>query len=454
MPGLTVNVRAFGAVPDDGRDDTAAVQRALNSLSAGQWLVFPAGTYQHDSRLVVATAGVVLWSEGATLHATNPFDQAIELAADGAAIYNFTLTAVTGERLYAPWHSRIAIHGGLDRGTPLRDNVIQGNRIVNGGARGTALANSASSAGIYVDYADNFLVAGNEVRRSLSDGIHITGGARNGRVLFNTVRESGDDLIGVVSYLGDGDWTSETAARLTGTLAGKRDRQLVRDVLVAHNDVSGNYWGRGITVVGGADITVSNNRISQTAIGAGILLARDASFVTWGVNNVLLQDNTISQVQTLPPAYTPLGWDASVERTGHGAVEIYGFVFDDERAFADLVDATAMQNIRITRTTVTDAWASGVRVGVGTGVTEVLGGIDADGRPVTRQFTAGAMRRIELSSIAMSATATPALQILASTTSTDNIYCEGLTADARAATDAACGGARPVVSGTTQSCLR
>ncbi len=447
-------MRSFGAVPDDGRDDTAAIQLALNSLTAGQWLVFPAGTYLHNSRLVVATTGVVLWSEGATLQATNPFDQAVELAANGVSIYNFTLTAVTGERLYAPWHSRIAIYGGIARGTPLRDNVIQGNRIINGGAPGTALANSSSSSAIYVEYADNFLVAGNEVRRSLSDGIHITGGARNGRVLFNTVRESGDDLIGLVSYMGDGDWTSETAARLTGTLSAKRDQQLVRDVLVAHNDVSGNYWGRGITVVGGADITISDNRVSLTAIGAGILLARDASFVTWGVNNVLVQDNTISQVQTLPPAYTPLNWDTSVQRTGHGAVEIHAFVFDDERAFADLAEATAVQNIRITRTTVTDAWAAGLRVGVGAGVPEALEGSDAAGRTFSRTFTGDNVGRIELSAITMSGTASPAVEVLARTTNTDNVYCEGLIEGGRATTGAACGGARPVVTGSTRSCLR
>lgn len=453
-PASTVDVRNFGAVPDDGRDDTAAIQSALNSLTAGQWLVFPAGTYQHNARLVISTARVVLWSEGATLLATNPSDQAVVLAADGAAIYNFTLTAVTADRLYAPWQARVALHGGLERGAPLRDNVIQGNRIVNGGAPGSATANSASSAGIYVEYADNFLVAGNEVRRSLSDGIHITGGARNGRVLFNTVRESGDDLIGLVSYMGDGDWTTETAAHLTGTLAAKRDRQLVREVLVAHNDVSGNYFGRGITVVGGADITISDNRVSQTAIGAGILLARDASFVTWGVNNLVVRDNIISQVQTLPPAYTPVGWDTSVQRTGHGAVEIYGFVFEDERAFADLVDATAMQNISIARTTVTSAWAAGVRVGVGSGVTETLNGSDSAGRPLARLLTGGAVRRVELSNLTMTGTATPALEILARTTAADNVFCEGLTDGGRAVTDAACGGARPLVTGTTQTCVR
>ena len=449
-----MDVRTFGAIPDDGRDDTAAIQAALDSLTAGPWLVFPAGSYQHNSQLVVRTARVVMWSDGATLHATNPDSQAVVLAADGASIYNFTLTAVTAERLYAPWQSRIAVYDAAARSTPLRDNVIQGNRVINAGARGSATANSASSSGIYVEFADNFLVAGNEVRRSLSDGIHITGGARNGRVIFNTVRESGDDLIGLVSYLGNGDWTSETAARLTGTLAAKRDRTLVREVLVAHNDVSGNYWGRGITVVGGADITISDNRIAQTVIGAGILLARDASFVTWGVNNVLVQDNTVSQVQTTAPAYTPVDWDSSVERTGHGAVELYSFVFDDERAFADLADATAVQNIRIARTTVTEAWGAGVRLGVGTGEQETLMGDNDNGVPVVRTFSGGAVRRIDLTTIAMTATASPALQILARTTSTDNVFCEGLTEGGRAISSAACGGSRPAVTGTAQSCGR
>lgn len=449
-----VDVRTFGAMPDDGRDDTAAIQAALNALTPGQWLVFAAGTYQHNARLQVRTARVVLWSDGATLHATNPEDQAVVLGADGAAIYNFTLTAVTGDRLYAPWHARIAIFDSAARGAPLRDNVIQGNRIVHAGERGSATANSASSAGIYVEFADNFLVASNEVRRSLSDGIHITGGARNGRVIFNTVRETGDDLIGLVSYLGDGDWTTESAARLTGTLTSKRDRTLVREVLVAHNDVAGNYWGRGITVVGGADITVSDNRIAQTTIGAGILLARDASFVTWGLNNVLVQDNTISQVQTTAPAYTPLNWDTTLQRTGHGAVEVHSFVFNDERAFADLTEAVAVQNIRVARSTITEAWAAGVRVGVGAGVTEMLEGTDQNGQLVNRLFSGGAVRRIDLSALAMVGTASPALEVLALTTAADNVYCEGLTESGRAVTSAACGGNRPVVTGTAQVCSR
>ena len=453
-PATVVDVRSWGAVPDDGLDDTAALQRALDAATAGQWLVFPAGVYQHNARLVVHTPGVVLWSEGATLHASNPDDQAVLLSADGAAIYNFTLTAVTTDRLLAPWHSRIAVVDLQPRSTPLLGNVVQGNRVINASAPGTAGANSASSAGIYVDFADGFLVAGNEVRRTLADGIHITGGARNGRVLFNTVRETGDDLIGLVSYMADGDWINNTAAALNAGLATGRERQLVRNVLVAHNDVSGNYWGRGIAVVGGADITLSNNRIAQTTLAAGILLARDASFISWGLNNVLVQDNQISQVQTTTPAYTPAGWDTTAARTGHGAVEVHSFVFDDERALTSLLDATSVQNIRIANSTITDAFAAGVRIGVGTGESELMIGTDGDGRVVSRAMAGGVVRRIDLTSLSLSGTASPALEVLAQTTSADNVFCEGLTGGGQPLTAAACGGARPVVTGAALSCNR
>lgn len=39
------------------------------------------------------------------------------------------------------------------------------------------------------------------VRRSLSDGIHVTQGSRNGRIINNQVLETGDDMIAIVSYM-------------------------------------------------------------------------------------------------------------------------------------------------------------------------------------------------------------------------------------------------------------
>lgn len=452
MPANAVDVRNFGARPDDKRDDTKAIQAALDSLAPGQWLVFPPGTYRHNARLTMRRPGTVMWGEGATLHATNPRDQAVMLAADGVGIYNFTMTAVTDVRLSAPWQARIAVFDRVERVAPLRDVVIRGNHIVNAGAPGTATANGAASAGIFVYRADGFLVAENEVRRTLSDGIHITAGSRNGRVLYNTVRETGDDMIAMVSYLSTGDWVNEDPARLAATFAAARDQQLVRNVLVAHNDVAGQYWGRGISVVGGADITIRANRIARTTVGAGVLVAREASYTTWGARNVRVEDNAISQVQTQAPAYTPTGWTQSAFRTGHAGIEIHAFVFDEERKYPDLLAALSVEDVRVAGNTITDTGANGIRVGEGTGATGLMTGTDALGNPVSRAYGGGVVGRIDLSASSMSRTAAKALSIKSRPTAQENVYCEALISSGVALTDPNCFGLRPAVTGAALSC--
>ncbi|HYS15119.1 MAG TPA: glycosyl hydrolase family 28-related protein, partial [Burkholderiaceae bacterium] len=80
MPTRPARVRSvadFGAIGNDSVDDTDAIQRALNSLAPGEWLVFPPGRYVHSKSLHMQVANTVMWGEGATLHASNPSDQAI-----------------------------------------------------------------------------------------------------------------------------------------------------------------------------------------------------------------------------------------------------------------------------------------------------------------------------------------------------------------------------------------
>jgi parallel beta-helix repeat protein len=444
-----VSVRDFGALPDDDLDDTAAIQKALDALAPNQWLVFPAGRYLHNKRLNVRTRGAVLWSDGATLHATNPDDQAVLLSADGASIYNFTLTAKTLERKTAPWQSRIAVFDRVERAAPLMGNVIQGNRIIESGPVGSEGANSASSAAIFLYRAQNFLVAGNEVRRSLADGIHLTAGTRDGRVLKNTVRETGDDMIAMVSYLGTGDWTTADLARSIADATTGRDLQLVRNVLVDGNDVSGNYWGRGITVVGGADITIRNNTIARTAMAAGILLAREASYTTWGVGNVLIEDNKIADIETTAPSYTPASWTSGAFRTGHGAIEVHAMLLDDEASSATLAPLLAIRDVRFARNTVRGAGYDGVRIGMGSGLAGMLNGTGAGGLPKVRAYYGGRTERIELNTLALDRVSGNALRLRSAPA---DAACSGVTVNGSPLPEGTCTGKAPVVTGTVLAC--
>jgi hypothetical protein len=423
VPAGALNVRDFGARGDGRSDDTQPLRRALAALAPGQWLLFPPGQYVHSARLVVAAPRVTLHGYGATLHATAPGDQALLIQADGVRVLGFTLTAVTDRRRDAPWESRIAVwrHG---RGLPALDRIeIRDNRIVESGEAGSALANSSSSAAIFVHNARHFVVAGNLVRRSLADAIHVTGGSRHGRVIGNTVRDSGDDMVAVVSYLG-----SDFDPGVPMTLRGWNDRreaELVRDILIADNDLSGQYWGRGISVVGGEDVTIAANAIDATTHAAAVYIARETSFNTFGVRNVRVQGNRITRVQTEPPAYDALPWPQRGRRTGHGAVQLVAQRTAAELRQPLLREALTVREVAIEGNDIDRSATTGI------GLTQAVD------RVALRH---NALRRITGDAIALRGAEAVAL------------HCRGNTRDGRALTHPRCG-AEPVrVSGAAQGC--
>ncbi|HSH96467.1 MAG TPA: glycosyl hydrolase family 28-related protein, partial [Roseimicrobium sp.] len=51
-PDAVINVKDYGALPDDGKDDTAAIQKAITeNVGTGRTIYFPAGTYQVSDTL-------------------------------------------------------------------------------------------------------------------------------------------------------------------------------------------------------------------------------------------------------------------------------------------------------------------------------------------------------------------------------------------------------------------
>src|SRR5580692_10970508 len=69
VPSVPKSAKTFTG--STGSDETAAIQQALNGLQTGDWLVFPAGTYNISQHLTVLTSGVTLFGAGATIHSSN-----------------------------------------------------------------------------------------------------------------------------------------------------------------------------------------------------------------------------------------------------------------------------------------------------------------------------------------------------------------------------------------------
>ena len=442
LPEDAVAVRQFGARGDGRSDDTAAIQRACDALAPGQWLVFEPGIYLHAMRLVLARRGVTLFGHGATLHATNADDQALLIQADGVRVIGFTMTALTDRRRDAPWQSRIAVWRHGEDLPALVDIDIRDNRIVDSGPAGSARANSSSSAAIFVHNARRFVIAGNTVRRSLADAIHVTGGARAGRIVGNTVRESGDDMVAIVSYLGRGVAGAEPPAQMASDLARRRRTQLVRDVVIADNDLAGQYWGRGISVVGGEDITIVGNTIDATTHAAGIYIACETSYSTFGVRNVLIAGNRITRVQTTSPAYSVLDAERRGKRTGHAAVEIVAHVYEDEARHAELRDALTIRSVAVEDNVIEDVAGAGIRIGDGWGERGVEGG---------RAYRGAAIHAIALRGNRMGALRGKPIEVLNAADPALELECAANTVDGRPTMSPACGTARLDIKGSTQA---
>ncbi|HEU0199089.1 MAG TPA: right-handed parallel beta-helix repeat-containing protein [Burkholderiaceae bacterium] len=428
MPTKPSNARTlaqFGILPSDTKDQGAAIQAAMDALKPGEWLVFPAGKYLHARSLRLKVANTTLWSDGATLVATNPADTALALQADGTSAYGFRLHTVTDTRRSGMFMHRLLV-------TPLgsarvRNVTLRRNIIENGGAPGTSLANGSSATGIFVYHADNFLIAENTVKRSLADAIHMTSGSINGRVILNTVRENGDDMIASVSYMGPQGVSATTLASNLSTLLAER---LNKNILITRNDVSGQYWGRGITVVGGQDITIQNNKIANTTHGAGVLLAREASYTSFGVHNIVVRNNDIQHVQTTDAAYAANGRSTTPTRTGHGGIEIQSYASAEETAHSTIGPAIRVDRILVENNTVNDTLADGIRVGPGGGQAGLIGLVNN-----------------QLSKIGKSA-----LNLMDSGTTSFNVFCSGNKDDGNATSHNYCMGSKPAVTGASLTC--
>jgi hypothetical protein len=285
-----VQLDDFGAQGDGVTDDGEAIARALQALEGGGTLVFtPGKTYLKSDLVRVGRAGIKLWGYGAVLYSVVSDEQLEEQGGARVALHlDAPETAVYGLTLVSNMRTRVDAHPNLS-GIWLSssDQEIIDNRL--------------EYVNIFVREATRFSIARNVVYRSTFDGIHITTDSSFGKIVGNVVRQTGDDMIAVVSYgLGEPN---------------------VGPVLIEDNDVSDQYWGRGIAVVGGHDVEIRNNRVSRTPFGAGILIHSETSYESSNVRNVMVESNQISDVQTLAPSYNPAG---NTSRAGHGAIDVYG----------------------------------------------------------------------------------------------------------------------------------
>jgi pectate lyase-like protein len=299
-----VYVKDFGAKGDGVTDDSAAINKAIQSLSRGGTVVFEEGrTYLKRKKIVVDKPGVRLWGYGATIfayitkkeisahqrdHARQEAQVSIQLLAPKTGVYGLTIVSnmrvrITGTAGTAGIHMAADDQQAIDNRF---EYTLNGVRV-----RG---AKSAK----------NFVIARNVAYRTTADAFTVMANSWDGRILCNVVRENGDDMVSVLDF-------------------GLGEPDALARVLVEGNDLGSTYWGRGIAVHGGRDVTIRNNSIAATTHAAGILIrgGKD-SYKMANVRNVVVENNKIAEVQTTEPGYNPVpNW----KRTKQAAIDIRGY---------------------------------------------------------------------------------------------------------------------------------
>ena len=257
-PSGGVSILAFGAVCDGATDDGAAIAKTISEAKGKSVpVLIPAGTCAYGD--VITLNGVRLQGLGDTsiLYALNPERAAIVLTGSGSEVRSVRMSGRASKRSSKRESSRIVPVGGS-------------NWVIDG-----VLIDNAAGAGVHVAKgANNGVVSNNRIIGTLADAIHITGQSSYIQVIGNTVQDSGDDGIAVVSYQGDGGITHHVTAR--------------------NNTITDNRGGRSMSVVGGSDIVYEENKMTNNLKAACLYLSQENSYKTYGVSNVLAQFNTLT----------------------------------------------------------------------------------------------------------------------------------------------------------------
>ncbi|WP_344831966.1 discoidin domain-containing protein [Actinocorallia longicatena] len=282
-PAECTSITAYGAVPDDGNDDTAAIQAAVTADQNGTiscvWI--PAGQWRQEKKILtddplnrgqfnqvgisnVTIKGAGMWySQLSTL--TQPQDAVGGINHPHEGNFGFDIDDNTQI-------SDIAIFGsGRIRGG---DGNAEGGVGLNGRfGKNTKISNvwiEHANVGVWVgrDYdnipalwgpADGLEFSGMRIRDTYADGINFSNGTRNSKVFNSSFRTTGDDALAV--------WANRYVKDPSVDIA--HDNHFV------NNTVQLPWRANGIAVYGGYGNTIENNLIYDTMNYPGIMLATD-----------------------------------------------------------------------------------------------------------------------------------------------------------------------------------
>ncbi|MEU4832167.1 CARDB domain-containing protein [Streptosporangium sp. NPDC023615] len=300
QPAGCTSITTYGAIPDDGLDDTAALQRAVtddqNGVIGCVWI--PAGQWRQEKKILtddplnrgqwnqvgirdVTIRGAGMWhSRLYTL--TEPQDAVGGINHPHEGNFGFDIDSNTQISDIAIFGSgRIRGGDGNDEGgVGLNGRFGQNTKITN-----VWIEHANVGAWVGRDYdnipalwgpGDNLLFSGMRIRNTYADGINFTNGTRNSKVFNSSFRTTGDDALAI--------WANQAVK--DQVVDNTHDNHFV------NNTVQLPWRANGIAIYGGYDNSAENNLIYDTMNYPGIMLATDHSPLPFS-GTTLLANNGI-----------------------------------------------------------------------------------------------------------------------------------------------------------------
>jgi parallel beta-helix repeat protein len=347
-----INVKAHGAQGDGVTDDTAAI---LTSIAAAELLpqpaavYFPTGTYNYSKP--IQANGIAIYGAGAAqtiLQATNVNYTSWTLTGSSPSICDITLRSASMPTVRNSAGDAVGI-------LVYESNGFSIQRVVVGPVAGAGILIEGSS-GTPAKYA---LISNSVVSHTLADGINVSSQSHYIDICGNNVSDTGDDLIAVVSYIASG---------------------LCSYIQVYDNIVGQQTNGRGISVVGGSNVSIEGNQITES-MDAGVYLASEATYETFAATNIIVLDNTLTNVASSSAgqgAIHVIGrFDATTDTTyTTGSVTIQDNSINGAGRSGILI-GTYTNNVIITGNRISNVNAHGIAIGPGT--SNVTVAADANG---------------------------------------------------------------------------
>ncbi|MFF9624519.1 CARDB domain-containing protein [Streptomyces griseosporeus] len=298
-PAECTSITAYGAVPNDGIDDTDALQRAVTADQKGEiacvWI--PPGQWRQEQKILT----------------DDPLNRGEynqvgirDVTIRGAGMWHSQLYTLTPPQdaggINHPHEGNFGFD--IDDNTTISDLAIFGSGTIRGGDGGaeggvglngrfgknTKISNvwiEHANVGVWVgrDYsnipelwnpADGLQFSGMRIRDTYADGINFANGTRNSTVYNSSFRNTGDDALAV--------WASKYVKDPAVDIG--------HDNHFRNNTVQLPWRANGIAVYGGYGNTVERNTVSDTMNYPGIMLATDHDPLPFS-GQTLVADNAL-----------------------------------------------------------------------------------------------------------------------------------------------------------------